>query len=65
MKRLKETLTWPWARTIEASHFFMPFMVRRLQTHDAVCELEILEVVAEVKNPAASYGALKGNTLQV
>ena len=29
--------------------FTVSFMVRRLQTHDAVCELEILEVVAEVK----------------
>ena len=32
MKRLKETITVPWTQTIEASHFFMPFMVKRLIT---------------------------------
>ena len=30
MKGLKEALTLPWTRKIEASHFFMPFAVSRL-----------------------------------
>ena len=30
MKRLKKTVTAPWTRTIEASHFFMLFMVTKL-----------------------------------
>ena len=31
MKGLKEALTLPWRRKIEASHFFMPFAVSLVQ----------------------------------